>query len=207
MHELAGVFFDRKGLAWIAVTAFFSVLVLVPFNQVPLEIAGITLRPEAVLPAVCGILWGPAAAWGLGFGNIAGDYFGGSWSFMSIFGFIINVLYPYLAYRLWHAMMRSHAMRLDLYGIGSFWATTLVTTFASMLLLAACGTIFFMRPFLSKFTGYFGNNILWAMLAGPVLLALIFQPAIRNRLVYGREWDLRFAGKNHTSDRKELQAL
>ncbi len=191
MHELAEALTDRKGLAWIAVTAFFYALVLVPFNQYHLEILGIALRPAAVVPVVLGILYGPAAAWGLGIGNVAGDYFGGSWSLMSIFGFLVNVLYPYLAYRLWHRMMKGHEMRLDLYGMGCFWAVTLAATFICMLLLAASGTIFFARPFYSKFISYFGNNILWAMLVGPVLLALMFGPAIRSGLVYGREWDRR----------------
>lgn len=104
---------DRKGLAWIAVTAFFYVLVLVPFNRYHWEISGIAVRPAAVMPVAFGILFGPAAAWDLGIGNIAGDYFGGSWSAMSIFGFLINFLYPYFAYRLWHRMMRGHAMRFD----------------------------------------------------------------------------------------------
>jgi hypothetical protein len=192
MHELAEVLTDRKGLTRIAVTAFFYILVLVPFNLNHWEILGITLRPAAVLPAVLGILFGPAAAWGLGIGNVVGDLFG-SWSFMSIFGFLVNFLYPYLAYRLWHRMMKGHEIRLDLYGISCFEVVALVVTFICMLLLAACGTIFFARPFESKFISYFGNNIFWAMFIGPVLLWLIFEPAFRNRLVYGREWDLRLS--------------
>jgi hypothetical protein len=194
MHELAGVLTDRKGLTWIVVTALFSVLVLVPFNQYQWALAGLTLRPAAVLPVACGILWGPAAAYGLAAGNVAGDYFGGSWSLMSVFGFIVNFLYPYLSYRLWHRLMRDHEMKLDAYGLISFWATTLVVTFACMLLLAACGTVFFGRPFESKFIGYFGNNIFWAMIVGPILLGLIFMPAVKNGFVYGREWDRRLAG-------------
>jgi len=190
MHELAEVLTDRKGLTWIAVTALFYVLVLVPFNQYHWEIAGITLRPAAILPVVCGILWGPAAAWGLGIGNVAGDLFG-SWSFMSIFGFLINFLYPYIAYRLWHRMMKGHEIRSDLFGMGCFWVVTLVATFISMLLLAACGTIFFARPFESKFISYFGNNIFWAMIAGPILFRLMLEPAFRNGFVYGREWNRR----------------
>ncbi len=190
MHELAEVLTDRKGLTWIVVTALFYVLVLVPFNQYHWEIAGIALRPAAVLPVVCGILWGPAAAWGLGLGNVTGDLFG-SWSLMSIFGFLINFLYPYLAYRLWHRLMKDHEIRRDPFCLGCFWAVTLVTTFFCMLLLAASGTIFFGRPFESKFISYFGNSIFWAMIAGPILFRLMFVPAFRNGLVYGREWDRR----------------
>lgn len=190
MHELAEVLTDRKGLTWIVVTALFYVLVLVPFNQYHGEIAGITLRPAAVLPVVCGILWGPAAAWGLGLGNVTGDLFG-SWSLMSIFGFLNNFIYSYLAYRLWHWLMKSHEIRMDLFCLGAFWAVTLVTTIFCMLFLAASGTIFFARPFESKFISYFGNSIFWAMIAGPILFRLTLEPAFRNGLVYGREWDRR----------------
>jgi energy-coupling factor transport system substrate-specific component len=190
MHELAEVLTDRKGLTWIAVNAFLYILVLVPFNQYHWEIAGIALRPAAVLPVVFGILWGPAAAWGLGIGNVVGDLFG-SWSLMSIFGFLINFLYPYLAYLLWHRAMNGHRIRADLFGLGCFWAVTLVTTLTCMVILAASGTIFFARPFAGKFISYFGNSIFWAMIAGPVLFWLMFEPAFRNGLVYGREWDRR----------------
>jgi energy-coupling factor transport system substrate-specific component len=190
MHELVKVLTDRKGLTWIIVTALFYILVLVPFNQYNWEIAGIALRPAAVLPVVCGILWGPAAAWGLGIGNVTGDLFG-SWSYMSIFGFLINFFYPYLSYRLWHRLMKNHEIRLDLFGLGCFWVVTFVATFTCMVLLAACGTFFFGRPFESKFISYFGNSIFWAMIAGPVVFRLMFEPAYRNGLVYGREWDLR----------------
>ena len=190
MHELAKVLTDRKGLTWIAVTALLYILLLVPFNQYSWVIAGITLRPAAVLPAVFGILFGPAAAWGLGIGNVAGDLTG-SWSPMSAFGFLVNFLYPYLAYRLWHRMMKDHEIRPDLFAMGCFCTVTLVVTFTCMLLLAACGTVFFGRPFESKFISYFGNSIFWAMIAGPVLFRLMFEPAVRNRIVYGRKWDRR----------------
>ena len=122
-------------------------------------IAGIPIRPAAALPIVFGILWGPAAAWGLGIGNIAGDLFG-SWSLMSIFGFLINFLYPYLSYLLWHRMMKGHEIRMGTYSIGCYWIIAFVVTLACMALLAACGTVFLARPFESKFISYSGNNII-----------------------------------------------
>jgi energy-coupling factor transport system substrate-specific component len=163
-------------------------LVLIPFNQYNLVIAGIPIRPAAMLPVVCGILWGPAAAWGLAIGNVAGDFSGGSWSLMSIFGFLINFLYPYFSYILWHRLMKGSELRMDAYGLGCFFVVTLIATFTCMLLLAACGTIFFARPFESKFISYFSNSIAWAMLAGAVLFRLIAGPAYRNGFVYGRAW-------------------
>ena len=188
MHELAEVWTDRKGLILIGVSALIYALVLVPFNQVHWDIAGISIRPAAALPVVFGILWGPAAAFGFGIGNIAGDL-SGSWSPMSIFGFLINVLYPYLSYLLWHRLMKGHEMRMGPYSLASFWTVTFVTTLACMFLLAASGTVIFGRPFESKFISYFGNNILWAMAVGPVLFWLTLGPAIKNGLVYGRKWD------------------
>jgi energy-coupling factor transport system substrate-specific component len=190
MHELARAWTERKGLAFIALSAVIYLLVLIPFNQVHWDIAGISLRPAAALPVVFGILWGPAAAWGLGLGNVAGDLFG-SWSPMSIFGFLINFLYPYLSYLLWHRLMKGHEIRMGFYSTGCFWLVSFVTTLACMALLAACGTVFFGRPFESKFISYFGNNIFWAMTAGTVLYWLTLGPAVRNGLVYGREWVMR----------------
>ena len=196
MHELVKVWTERKGLALIAMNALLYALCLIPFNQIHWDIAGISLRPAAALPVVCGILWGPAAAWGFGIGNVAGDLYG-SWSFMSIFGFLINFLYPYLSYLLWHRLMKGHEIRMDPMGLARFWMVTFVTTLACMALLAASGTIFFHRPFESKFISYFGNSIIWAMVIGPLLFRLSLNPAFRNGLVYGREWDWRKSAKKH----------
>ena len=187
MHELAQAWTEKKGQLFIAVSAVIYLLVLVLFNQVRWDIGGISLRPAAALPVVLGILWGPAAAWGLGIGNVAGDL-SGSWSPMSIFGFLINFLYPYLSYLLWHRMMKGHAVRAGPYGLGCYWLVTAVTTLVCMALLAACGTIFFNRPFGSKFTSYAGNNLAWVMTAGAVIFWLLLDKAVRKGFVYGREW-------------------
>jgi energy-coupling factor transport system substrate-specific component len=187
MHELAAVWTERKGLAWIAVTALLYALLLIPFNQIHWVLAGISIRPAAALPVIFGILWGPAAAWGLGIGNIAGDFYG-SWSPMSIFGFLVNFLYPYLSYLLWHRLMRGHEIRVDQRSIAYFLLVSFVATLACMFLLAACGTIFFGRPFESKFISYFGNNIIWALSVGTVLFWLALVPAARKGIVYGMEW-------------------
>jgi energy-coupling factor transport system substrate-specific component len=190
MHELAGVWTDREGLKWIAISALLYALVLIPFNQLQWDIAGIPVRPAAALPVVFGILWGPAASWGLGIGNVAGDFFG-SWSPMSIVGFFINFLYPYLSYLLWHRLVKSQNVRKDWYCLAVFLLVTFVTTLVCMALLAACGTIFFSRPFGSKFISYFSNSIVWAMIAGPVLFRLVFDKTVRDGLVYGRGWGIK----------------
>lgn len=187
MHELVAVWTDRNGLKWIAVSAILYALVLIPFNQLQWVIWDIPVRPAAALPVFLGILWGPAAAWGLGIGNIAGDIFG-SWSLMSVAGFLINVLYPYLSYLLWHRLVKGQNIRKTWYCLACFLIVTFVTTLACMALLAACGTVFFSRPFESKFISYFGNSIVWATIAGTVLFLPGCKKAVRAGLVYGREW-------------------
>ena len=195
MHELAAVWTDRNGRIWIGVTALFYVLVLIPFNYPGTEIFGIPLRPAAFLPVTLGILFGPAAAWGLGLGNLAGDFFGGSWSAMSIFGFFINLLIPYLSYRLFHRLMRGQAIRRNYQTLVCFLAVSLIVICSCMVLLAACGTIFFDRPFLGKVISYVGNNLFWAILIGPAFFWLVIDTALRNTIVYGSEWASR-AGKD-----------
>jgi len=187
MHELVAIWTERKGLAWIGATAFIYALVLIPFNQLALTVAGISIRPAAALPVLFGILFGPASSWGLAIGNIAGDLYG-SWSPMSIFGFITNFIAPYLSYLLWHRLMRGQEIKVNRVSTGFYLLVSFVVIFSCMLLLAGCGTAFFSRPFASKFISYFGNNIAWALTAGLVLFWLVLEPAARNGYVYGREW-------------------
>jgi hypothetical protein len=199
MHELAAVWADRNGRIWIGATALFYVLLLIPFNYPTVSIFGISLRPAAFMPVPLGILFGPAAAWGLGIGNIVGDYFGGSWSAMSIFGLLINILIPYLSYRLFHRLMRGQAIRRTAHTIACFLAVSFVVVCSCMVLLAAFGTIFFDRPFLSKATSYIGNNLFWAMVVGPLFFWLVIDAALRNNFVYGREWERRVGKGRDTS--------
>jgi energy-coupling factor transport system substrate-specific component len=188
MHELLSVWTGKKGLKLIAANALVYALLLIPFNQLQWVVAGIPVRPAAAIPVVCGILFGPAAAWGLGIGNIAGDLFG-SWSQMSIVGFFINMAYPYFAYRLWHTLVKKREAVIDQYMMFSFWFVTIVSTFLSMFLLAGAGTIFFNRPYESKFIGYYTNSIVLAMLAGALLFYLLYPLAVKRDLVYGKKWD------------------
>ena len=122
MHELAGVWADRNGRIWIGATVLFYVLVLIPFNYINTSLYGIPLRPAAFLPIALGILFGPAAAWGIGIGNIVGDFFGGSWSPMSIFGALVNFLLPWLSYRIFHHLMKDRPIGRDLLTLGCFLA-------------------------------------------------------------------------------------
>jgi energy-coupling factor transport system substrate-specific component len=50
---------------------------------------------------VFGFLFGPAGAWGLGFGNLISDVFGGTLGPGSLPGFVGNFLQGYVTYTLW----------------------------------------------------------------------------------------------------------
>lgn len=187
VHELVEAWTNKKGRLLITVTALSYAAVLIPFNQAHWVVAGIPVRPAAALPVLFGILWGPAAAWGCGIGNIAGDIFG-SWSPMSIFGFLVNFLIPYLSYLAWHCLMQGRAIRVGYGSLTRFFLVTFGVNLAGMAFLAMCGTLIFSRPFWSKFEGYFGNSIIWALTVGPLLFLLVLEPAVQRGLVYGRKW-------------------
>jgi energy-coupling factor transport system substrate-specific component len=188
MHELLQVWTNRKGVRLIAINAIIYALLLIPFNEIQWTVEGIPVRPAAAIPVVCGIFFGPAAAWGLGIGNLIGDVFD-PWSLMSVVGFLINFIYPYGAYLLWHRIMRDRDVTMDASALVIFWIVTLVMTFVSMFLLAAAGTLFFNRPFESGFIGYYTYSILLAMLAGPLIFRGTFEWIVRHGHMYGKQWE------------------
>lgn len=82
--------------------AYFAILVPLKFATI---VPGFTeIRPASGIPVVCGLLFGPAAAWGSAFGNLVGDVFGGTLTPGSIPGFIGNFLVAYVTYRMWRVL-------------------------------------------------------------------------------------------------------
>ena len=59
----------------------------------------------ACSPSFSDFSFGPAGAWGLAFGNLIGDIFGGTLSPASIAGFIGNFLLGYLPYTMWTTLI------------------------------------------------------------------------------------------------------
>src|SRR6204780_3451944 len=107
-HELRLMWRNPRMVVLCAISAALYAAVLVPFKVVPL-IPGVTeLRPANAIPIVCSFLFGPAAAWGSAIGNMIGDFFGGV-SPGDIFGFIGNVAYGYIPYKLWSVIAARHS--------------------------------------------------------------------------------------------------
>ncbi len=102
MSSIVLLWKDTRMIVLVAVCAAIYAATLIAFKiAVPL-IPGITeVRVAGVFPIVFGFLFGPAGAWGLAFGNLIGDIFGGTLSPASIAGFFGNFLLGYLPYTLW----------------------------------------------------------------------------------------------------------
>lgn len=99
MRELVACWQNTRMLVLIAFCAALYVAVLIPFKLAVL-VPGITeIRPGAALPVVFSVFFGPAAAWGTAFGNVIGDFLGGTIGPGSVFGFFGNLLYGFIPYR------------------------------------------------------------------------------------------------------------
>jgi energy-coupling factor transport system substrate-specific component len=105
MRELFTMWQNTRMVVLTAISAAAYVAVMLPFKGFVI-IPGLTeVRPGAAIPVVLSFLFGPATAWGAGFGNIIADALGGMLSPGSLFGFIGNFFYGYLPYALWRAFM------------------------------------------------------------------------------------------------------
>lgn len=103
MKELITMWKNTRMIVLTAVTAAIYAAVLIPFKVAIPIIPGFTeVRPANVIPIICSLMFGPAAAWGSAFGNLIGDFFG-TLGLGSIFGFVGNFLYGYIPYRMWRA--------------------------------------------------------------------------------------------------------
>ena len=89
-RDLMGVWQDTRLIVLTAQIAAVYAAILIPFKVgIPLIPGFAELRPANAIPIVTSLLFGPAAAWGAGIGNIIGDCFG-TLGPASVFGFLGN---------------------------------------------------------------------------------------------------------------------
>lgn len=166
-----------------AICAALYAALLIPFKVVPL-IPGITeFRPANAIPVVCSFLFGPAAAWGAAFGNLIGDFFGGLGP-GDVFGFLGNLCYGLVPYAVWEAVTR----RPPLPRGPSSWAGLLaVIALASTLCATVVGwglNLLAFHPFTVLGTIVLTNNLVVAIILGPLLLRVLYPRIARARLLY-----------------------
>ena len=104
MKEIFTLWSNTRMVVLVAVSAACYVAVLLPF-KVAVIIPGLTeIRPGAAIPILFSFLFGPAAAFGSGFGNLIADMLGGMLGIGSLLGFIGNFLYGFIPYAMWRAL-------------------------------------------------------------------------------------------------------
>ena len=193
--ELRHVWQDTRLLVLSAQIAAIYAAVLIPFKVgIPIIPGFVELRPANVIPIVSSLLFGPAAAWGAGIGNVIGDCFG-TLGPASLFGFLGNFLYGYVPYLLWgnlgwlssgrEPMVRSWRQGVEF---------VIICAIASMVCAATIGwgvELLGLLPFWLLFPAIFLNNLVMATLLGPPLLLFLYPRVKQWNLYYG---DLAFAG-------------
>ncbi len=178
---------NSRMVVLVALSAALYAAILIPFKIIPI-IPGFTeLRPGNAVPVVCGLLFGPAAAWGCAIGNLIADFFG-TVGPGSLFGMVGNFLFAYIPYRLWVMVKGNTAPR----GVWADVPLLVVAVFAGS---AACGIVIGMGvealglvPAASVIltTIITLNNCIIGIVLGLPLLALVAPRARRWNLTFGQ---------------------
>ncbi|MBN1615464.1 MAG: QueT transporter family protein [Deltaproteobacteria bacterium] len=131
---------NTRMIVLVAVCAAIYAATLIAFKTAIPLIPGITeVRVANVFPMTFGLLFGPAGAWGLAFGNLIGDIFGGTFGPGSLAGFFGNFLLGYLPYTMWTALVpfteRSYGWN------GKSWRSWTGYTLITLVSSAACAVV------------------------------------------------------------------
>lgn len=175
MREIVSMWANTRMVVLAALTAALYAALLIPFKPIPI-IPGFTeLRPAVAVPLVFGYLFGPAGAWGSGLGNVIGDFFGGTLSLGSLFGFAGNFLFALVPYKLLGPVSPG-----PIAAAPSGWRETALFAGASIPASAACAAtigwgvdLVGLVPFAALGAVIFANNLLVGLTLGPVLLRLV----------------------------------
>jgi len=184
MHEMRAMWRNTRMIVLCAISAALYAAVLVPFKVVPL-IPGVTeLRPANAIPVVCSFLFGPAAAWGSAIGNMIGDFFGGV-SPGDAFGFIGNLAYGYIPYKLWSVIAARHSP------IESSWSARGAYFFSCLIASVLCAdfigfgdNVLAIRLFYLLGNVVILNNMLSAMVLSPFILRAVYPRVQRGKVLY-----------------------
>jgi energy-coupling factor transport system substrate-specific component len=173
MREIVTMWSNTRMVVLTALTAALYAAVLIPFKPITL-IPGITeIRPAVAVPLVFGLLFGPAAAWGSGIGNVIGDFFGGTLTAGSIFGFLGNFLFALTPYKLLGALAPPAGPASPARETGLFLLAAVLASAVCAATVGAGVDLLGLVPFAALGAIIFVNNLLVGALLGPVLLRLV----------------------------------
>lgn len=188
VHDLFAVWRDTRLIVLVAQTAAVYAAVLIPFKVgIPLIPGFAELRPANALPVAASLLFGPAAAWGAGLGNLIGDCFG-TLGPASLFGFVGNFWYGYVPYLLWGRLGPLSSGREP---EPRSWRQVVEFALVCAAASAACALtigwgvdLLGLVPFKVLTTAIFFNNLLMSLLLAPALLFFL-HPRVKR-------WGLRY---------------
>lgn len=184
-HELRLMWRNTRMVVLCVLSAALYAAVLVPFKVIPL-IPGVTeLRPGNAIPVVCSLLFGPAAAWGSAIGNMIGDFFGGVGP-GDIFGFVANLAYGYIPYKVWMMLAAPGETPVDL-SPRTMVKYVVACLSASMLCADLVGwgdNLLSLRPFWVLGNVIIFNNMLAAIVLSPLLLIAVYPRVRAGHLLY-----------------------
>ena len=183
MESILHALHDRKNWSRLVLSAVIFFAVALPFRQLSSLMPGITeIRPANVSPPLLGLLWGPAAAFGISIGNLISDIFSGSNAFICTTGFIANFFYAYLPYKLWYSFRVEEADLFPTLGsVRKILKYIYIVLLDSLVVTGMLSFIFETAGFSSSGSSYallFFNNFDFAVLLGvPILIFMDrFQP-------------------------------
>ena len=159
--------------------AIYAALLIVFKGGIPL-IPGITeVRPANVFPAIFGLMFGPAGAWGSAIGNLIGDVLGGTLGWGSIFGFFGNFYLGFIPYKMWGAIglvpKDDMSQNTDSWRkLAAYLIVTLVAAAACAIIIAWYLDLAGMIPFAYLAGIITLNNFIAQAILGPPLLLLLY---------------------------------
>ncbi len=184
VYGILSMWRNTRMIVLCSISAALYAAVLIPFKAVPF-IPGVTeLRPANAIPIVCSFLFGPAGAWGSAIGNTIGDFFGGA-SPSDIFGFIANLSYGWIPYKVWQVIGAGEApISRSPWAIAKYVFTCLS---ASMLCADIVGwgeNLLAFRPFAALGNVIILNNMTAALVLSPFILGAVYPRVRKGHLLY-----------------------
>ena len=195
--DLTDVWRDTRLIVLTAQIAAIYAAILIPFKAgIPIIPGFVELRPANAIPIVASLLFGPAAAWGAGIGNVIGDCFG-TLGPASVFGFLGNFSFGYIPYVLWGKLGWLSSGQPPMV---KSWRQMVEYAVVCVMASAACAGIIGwgvewlgLLPFIILAPAIFINNIVMGIFLGPPLLGFLYPRVQRWRLRYE---DIRKAGSS-----------
>jgi energy-coupling factor transport system substrate-specific component len=183
-NELTLMWRNTRMVVLCAISAALYAAILVPFKVVPL-IPGVTeLRPANAIPIVCSFLFGPAGAWGSAIGNMIGDFFGGVGP-GDIFGFLANLVYGYIPYKLWTLIADGQSPVARTPSIYLKYAGACLAAAVLCADIVGWGdNLLALRPFSLLGNVIILNNMLSALILSPLILAGVYPRVRAGRMLY-----------------------